>query len=283
MFYRIHDLRIKNKLWLNAAVGLTAIFLLWLFIIYIARTTDKSFRSVEATLTISDAAGDTAVAIRFLAEPAREVLGDWNVVEAQRRLEAALEQYRERFERLKTLLVNEKDPRVREGLLQIEEGVARIVDLSKTVFRLADEKIAEESREKMIGAQAAIEKAIEVSAEMNRTSRTASETMEAVVTILRQETTQIFKENVATNRGLSIFSSLLFFCSAGLSLLVSYIIGKSVSNPMTRLQKAVEEIGAGNLDHRVKLWGQDEIGAFAKSFGDMVGDLRQFDSGIQDG
>jgi methyl-accepting chemotaxis protein len=279
----INDLQITKKLWLNAGVGLTSICLIWLFILYITRTTDQSFDDVEWMLQISDAAGDTAGAVRLLGEPAREALGDWNVLEAQKHLEGNLSRYREHLDRLKKLLVNEKSPKVTEGLSQVEAGASKIIDLSKKIFQLADEKVMEESKGKLIGAQAAIEKAIETSAEMSRVGRRVGEAMDATVMVLREESTQLFKENVAANQRLSLFSFFLFLASATLTLLVSYLIARSVSHPVDQLQSAVKAIGGGDLNRTIEVEGRDEISSFARSFADMVGDLRGLVSGIQSG
>lgn len=282
MLWWIHNLRINRKLWINAGVGLTSLFLIWLFILYINRTTRDSFAEVASMVKVSEAADDTAAAVRHLAEPGREALADWNVVVAQRELDGSLAQYREQFDRLK-VLVKEEDERVRSQLVRVEEGVSGIVALTKEIFRLADEKVAAESRGKLIGAQAAIEKAIAVAAEMNRVSREASDAMDMMTMILRGETTKIFQENVAVNQRLSLLSSFLFLASGAVTFFVSYVIAKSVAVPVGRLHKAVDAIGKGDLNHQVDLQGQDEISTFARSFSEMVGDLRHLVSEIQRG
>ncbi len=60
-------------------------------------------------------------------------------------------------------------------------------------------------------------------------------------------------------------------------ILGSIIFARGVTKPLAELTKATQEIGKGELGHRIPINGQDEIGALGKSFNDMAQKLEQLD------
>jgi len=59
-----------------------------------------------------------------------------------------------------------------------------------------------------------------------------------------------------------------------LSLFAAFIVAKSLSDPIQALQQGVEEIGIGNLDHKVATNAKDEIGQLGRAFDQMTGKLK---------
>ncbi|MCK4491275.1 MAG: HAMP domain-containing protein, partial [Candidatus Altiarchaeales archaeon] len=59
------------------------------------------------------------------------------------------------------------------------------------------------------------------------------------------------------------------------SLVFSYILANSVIIPIKKLTEGAEEIGRGNLDHRINIRTKDEIGHLAIAFNKMAGDLKE--------
>lgn len=54
------------------------------------------------------------------------------------------------------------------------------------------------------------------------------------------------------------------------SLLVAFLLARSIARPLTRLTRATEAIAQGEYDHRVEMKGSDEIGRLATSFNTMA-------------
>ncbi len=54
------------------------------------------------------------------------------------------------------------------------------------------------------------------------------------------------------------------------SLLVAFLLARSIAGPITRLTHATEAIARGQYDHRVQIRGDDEIGRLATSFNSMA-------------
>ena len=282
MLLRLQDLSIRKKLWLNAGIGLLSIFLTWLFIAHINRSTDQSIQEVEKNLKLSNAASETARSIRRLAEPAREVMGEWNVVEARTQLGKNLAEFTDRFEKLMALHGNDKDLGIKESFKKMEEGASKITELTHTVLILVDEKVTAEGQGKMVNAQAAIEKAIGVLVKINEADKGAFAAMEETVGILQIKTNEILKENQTNNQRFSSLSFVLFLVSLVMTVTVSYLIAKSVSLPVSMLQEAVQAISSGDLNYPVQVKGRDEISGLARSFSKMTSDLRELVSSIQD-
>ena len=59
-----------------------------------------------------------------------------------------------------------------------------------------------------------------------------------------------------------------------LSIITAFIIAKSLSDPIQALQQGVEEIGIGNLDHKVGTNAKDEIGQLGRAFDQMTTRLK---------
>jgi PAS domain S-box-containing protein len=59
-----------------------------------------------------------------------------------------------------------------------------------------------------------------------------------------------------------------------LSILLAHIVAKSISEPIQMLQKGSEEIGRGNLDHKIGTDAKDEIGRLGRAFDKMAEKLK---------
>ena len=70
------------------------------------------------------------------------------------------------------------------------------------------------------------------------------------------------------------FVLVLVFAVIVLSIFVAFIVSKSLSDPIQTLQQGVEEIGKGNLDHKVATDAKDEIGQLGRAFDQMTEQLK---------
>lgn len=56
---------------------------------------------------------------------------------------------------------------------------------------------------------------------------------------------------------------------------LSVFVARTFTNPLRQLVEGAEEIGGGNLDYRIKVEAEDEIGQLAQAFNDMVESLQE--------
>lgn len=63
--------------------------------------------------------------------------------------------------------------------------------------------------------------------------------------------------------------------SLALAIMLGVIISKSISDPITRLKNATEDISKGKMDTRVDIKSSDEVGILARGFNRMASDLKQ--------
>ncbi len=68
----------------------------------------------------------------------------------------------------------------------------------------------------------------------------------------------------------------------GLIMILSMFVTRSVTAPITRLTRAVRSISEGNLDQRVKVENQNEIGTLSRSFNLMATNLQNMYTTIED-
>jgi len=68
---------------------------------------------------------------------------------------------------------------------------------------------------------------------------------------------------------------IAFFLAFVLSLLIEYLLYKSITNQVDRLAKTADEIGRGNLDERFEVQTDDEIGQLGESLNRMAQNLNR--------
>lgn len=105
------------------------------------------------------------------------------------------------------------------------------------------------------------------------------------------ELQQVQEENLADTRAeLEKFEAntsrlliLLTIAAIIIGILISYFIGKSISNPIQKVTKGLEEISNGNLAvEPIIIKNKDEVGTMAKTFNKMSSDLQQIVSSVRD-
>lgn len=69
----------------------------------------------------------------------------------------------------------------------------------------------------------------------------------------------------------------IFFIGTGIFIVIlffSFLFTNKITKPLRRLIEGAHIIGEGNLDHRVKISRQDEIGRLSSAFNDMIQNLK---------
>ena len=91
------------------------------------------------------------------------------------------------------------------------------------------------------------------------------------ILVIEHTTEEIFAP-VAQLRNRLVITSLGV---ATLAILMGLFISRAISNPLTKLRDAAIEIGKGNLEVRIDVKSNDEIGELAVSFSEMTGKLKE--------
>lgn len=79
----------------------------------------------------------------------------------------------------------------------------------------------------------------------------------------------------------NIFLTILSYCIAFIVLVLIVAVAsrkfsKKLTTPIIELNRDVEEISGGNLDHMAEIYSNDEIGDLAKSFNEMAVSLKDY-------
>ena len=64
-------------------------------------------------------------------------------------------------------------------------------------------------------------------------------------------------------------------------VIVSYLFGRKIAQPLAALDKATEKIGKGDFEYRIDVRRNDEFGNLAQSFNSMVGKLQQTTTSVE--
>ncbi len=69
---------------------------------------------------------------------------------------------------------------------------------------------------------------------------------------------------------------IILSISAMVILVFSFILSKTITGPIKKLMRGVTAIGNGDLDTRIEVEGNDEIGELSAAFNKMAGDLKEY-------
>ncbi|MBI2349870.1 MAG: HAMP domain-containing protein [Deltaproteobacteria bacterium] len=104
---------------------------------------------------------------------------------------------------------------------------------------------------------------------------TMSSALSGRVKVLRRESAQI-------GQGAILLFFLFTSLSLGLTAAVAFAVARRITVPVRQLLVGTRSIRGGDLDHRVSVQVQDEIGDLAESFNAMVGTLKEYKDRIDD-
>ncbi len=91
------------------------------------------------------------------------------------------------------------------------------------------------------------------------------------ILVVEHETDEIFAPVAKLRTHILIVAAAI----TGLAILLGFVISKTLSDPIGRLAIAAAEIGIGNLDTRIKVKSNDEVGQLATSFNKMAEDIER--------
>src|SRR5690606_20740918 len=80
---------------------------------------------------------------------------------------------------------------------------------------------------------------------------------------------------VRTDRTFGRIAWVRFLISAILGGALALVISRDLLGSISALRTGTERIGAGDLDHRIKVGSRDELGEVAASFNDMTRRLKE--------
>lgn len=106
------------------------------------------------------------------------------------------------------------------------------------------------------------------------TSQLVISTLNVISGISRLNQIHILEVESSENTVYSIFSFLIIIIMAVFSINL-FLFNKQFIDPITRLNNDTKIIGSGNLDHKVSMKLDNEIGDLSRAFDSMVGNLKE--------
>ncbi|MCK4666368.1 HAMP domain-containing protein [Candidatus Dependentiae bacterium] len=99
-----------------------------------------------------------------------------------------------------------------------------------------------------------------------------------VIAIIATEASAKFLTTLDKIKNIFVTSEIIAFI---ISLLIGWLIGKSLTYPLNKVVSGLQEIGEGDLEHEIIVTTKDEIGFLAHSFNLMVKKLKERDSELK--
>jgi len=119
-----------------------------------------------------------------------------------------------------------------------------------------------------------IEESLQAETE-NRLAGQLLQESRAMVSCATRLSDSIAAMTIARQGRLSIYGNILLLLLFVTVLTASVLIGCSITRPVNELHLGVEAIGIGNLDYRMALKSNDELGELAGAFDGMAADLKR--------
>ncbi|MCM8775121.1 MAG: ATP-binding protein [Candidatus Omnitrophica bacterium] len=95
------------------------------------------------------------------------------------------------------------------------------------------------------------------------------------VDLMVEQTNRLVQNSIRLLMTVSIFGILL-------AMGLGFLVANSILNPIKKLQKGVQIIGKGNLEHKIRIQSKDEIGQFAAAFNEMTLKLKESYTGLEE-
>jgi methyl-accepting chemotaxis protein len=106
--------------------------------------------------------------------------------------------------------------------------------------------------------------------------KTSTDALSAADTETQNIVNQRQEEDKTAGSEIILFSSIATLVALSLGGLVAFRTARSITNPLTSLMKIAKQIGeSGELDHKIDMQRDDEIGQLGRSFDGMVTYLKE--------
>jgi len=174
---------------------------------------------------------------------------------------ASLKVIRENIAYLQRLTSDNKSQTKRINLIKELVGL-KIKELDKTIKLRSEENGFEKAREVVL-----TDEGKDIMAKIRNLIKEV-ENEELRILSLRTSAPEKSKKKSAT-----IFTALLFF-STLFTLLISFLTSRSITRPIKTLHEGTIIVGNGDLDHKLEINSQDEIGQLSQSFEKMLTQLK---------
>jgi two-component system sensor kinase FixL len=91
--------------------------------------------------------------------------------------------------------------------------------------------------------------------------------------------TEWIRNAISDSTGIIIISTIISFLAV---IVVRHFIWRTISNPIAKLKDAADKIGKGELETKIHINSNDEIGALAQSFNDMTCKLKEARTSLEE-
>jgi len=102
------------------------------------------------------------------------------------------------------------------------------------------------------------------------------ETANRILEINQQNMVDANNEARRQSRAASRYMIVILFTGLVVTAGVTYVLGRSIIQPVQSLTESARQLGEGNLDQHVPVHSQDEVGKLAEAFNKMAAKLRAY-------
>ncbi|MBJ6766085.1 HAMP domain-containing protein [Myxococcaceae bacterium JPH2] len=110
---------------------------------------------------------------------------------------------------------------------------------------------------------------------MDQAYSRANKTLQALQATQREKITQVMRQTQEMNNSLVGYALVALLVAVALTALIGVATVRSISTPLIRAAAVLTEISHGNLDHRIEVTSQDEVGELLSASNAMIAYLQE--------
>lgn len=173
------------------------------------------------------------------------------------KIEGSLSDFEKWMQNLKLLKLNTKE---RAVVLDIDKSFSEIKTITNTIVDLEQEKNSQVNQIKKLVAD-------------------IDSILDDKVQTVVNDNIYAKEQEIFDNYKLNDFLTIL---AVGLSMLIAYLIARSITNPLARLKHAIEEFNKGKLDFEVKINTNDEVQHLANTLEELAASNKEIVSSAEE-
>ena len=269
----MRNLSVRAKLWFSTLVSLTLVLLLWGAMYLMASSTRAGNAAIATELSKSAAISDAMSLVQQLNAPGNDVLEDWDYAGERAKLDEYRRQFEHHDQKMETLLTGDE-------LLMGKYDAAK-ADVHAMVARAGDVLNAAERKvraERVSNAPETRSNADEAGKQMAIMDQAFARSMAGMREMELEQRARIetaIQRVSETSARLVGTSVILLLLAAFVVIVVGRTVVKLISTPLITASAVISEIARGNLDHRIQVDSDDEVGRLLGACRMMVERLSQ--------
>ncbi|MBU8895193.1 hypothetical protein DRW03_02880 [Corallococcus sp. H22C18031201] len=267
------QLSVRGKLVLAAILSIALFVGMWSVMYLMAHLTQENHVHIAEQQTKAQQLGELGIQLLHLDTPGNDVLSNWDVVGERANFENEKDAFEQKSRQVEALLAD--DAGEANTFQSLRPDIRMLVTHANRVFEEATQRVTFDKEGKAAETNAAQERATQSMAMMDQAFSRANKTLQTLQATQREKITQVMRQTQEMNNSLVGYALVALLVAVAMTTLIGVATVRSISTPIVRAAAVLTEISHGNLDHRIEVTSQDEVGELLAASSAMIAYLQE--------